>query len=146
MNSENYIDLKRFAHTIGQNWYHIVLIPKYRYPVFRQEYQRNLAIEAVDWICARHKIDLFAKEIMDEHVHLFISCPPSFSIRKLAQIIKGGSSFYIRNKHPSLKKYKSLWSKGFMYRSVGNVNADTVKHYIKHSNNWICSRTQTRLI
>jgi len=35
-----------------------------------------------------------------------------------------------------LKKYYwggSLWSKGKFFRSVGNVTADTIKHYIRES-------------
>jgi len=76
---------------------------------------------------------------MDDHVHIFVACPPNFSIRKLVQLIKGGSSYFIRQKHPPLKKYKSLWSKGFMYRSVGSVSAETIKGYIKNSNKWITS-------
>ena len=139
-------ELKKFSHSVGQNWYHVVLIPRCRYPVFAQEHQRDLAIKAIDWVCFNHNIDLFAKEVMEDHLHLFVSCPPDYSIRKLVQIIKGGSSFYIRKEHPSLKKYKALWGKGFMYRSVGNVNADTVKNYIKYSNKWICSRNQKKLI
>ena len=47
MNSVN-SDIKRFAHSVGQNWYHVVLIPKCRYPVFAQEHQRDLAIKAID--------------------------------------------------------------------------------------------------
>lgn len=136
MNSENTNELKKFAHNVGQNWYHLVLIPKGRYPIFEQPFQRQLAIEGIDWICSRHNIELFAKEIMDDHVHLFVSCPPEFSIRRLVQIIKGGTSYYIRKNHPYLKKYKALWSRGFMYRSVGAVSAEVVKAYIDDSNNW----------
>jgi putative transposase len=138
-------ELKRFAHSVGQNWYHVVLIPKSRYPVFAQEHQRDLAIKAIGWICSRHSIEIYAKEVMDDHVHLFISCPPDYSIRKLVQIIKGGTSYYIRSHHPSLKKYKAFWSKGFMYRSVGNVSAKIVERYIKFSNNWISSK-QKKLV
>lgn len=128
--------IKTFAHSVGQNWYHIILVPRCRYPLFRQPLQRNLALEAFDWVCANHKISLFAKEVMDDHVHLFVDCPPSFSIRKMIQLLKGGSSYYIRKKHTPLKKYGALWSRGFMYRSVGSVSADTVKRYIEQSNIW----------
>lgn len=128
--------LNRFAHSIGQNWYHVVLIPRGRYPVFRQKHQHDLAEEAIDWVCSNHKMELFAKEVMDDHVHLFISCPPDYSIRKMVHIIKGGTSYFIRQKHPALKRYKALWSKGFMYRSVGAVNAEVVKRYITNSNHW----------
>ena len=144
MGSGNFV-LKSFSHSVGQNWYHIVLIPKSRYPVFAQKHQRDLAIKAIDWVCSRHSLELFAKEIMDDHVHLFVSCPPDFSVRKLVHMIKGGTSYYIRKNQPSLKKYPAFWSKGFMYRSVGSVSAEIVEHYIKNSNNWICSR-QRKLI
>jgi len=133
MNSVN-SEIKRFRHSVGQNWYHVVITTKYRYPVFEQEHQRELVIEAIDWICLRHKIDLFTKEVMSDHVHLFVSCPPDCTIRKLVQIIKGGSSYYVRSKHTSLRRYKALWSRGFMYRSVGNVSAKIIERYIEHSN------------
>ena len=136
MNSVN-SDIKRFAHNVGQNWYHIVLIPKNRYPVFRQEHQRKFCLEAIDLVCSRHEIDLFAKEVMDDHVHIFVACPPDRSIRKLVQLLKGGSSYYIRKKHPPLKKYTALWSRGFMYRSVGSVSSETVQKYIQNSNKWL---------
>ena len=134
-------ELKNFSHSIGQNWYHLVLIPKYRYPVFKNEHQHKLCCEAIDIVCKRHSITLFAKEVMDDHVHLFVSCPPDCSIRKMAQLLKGGTSHYIRSMRPSLRKYKALWHRGFMYRSVGNVSAETVKKYIQNSNSWTgCQR------
>ena len=137
-------DIKRFAHCVGQNWYHIVLVPKGRYPVFQWKETKEIADKAFDWICARHKIDLFAKEVMPDHVHLFVSCPPDYSIRKLFKIIKGGSSYYIRKEYPSLRKYPHLWNRGTMYRSIGSVSSETVKHYIKNSNNW--SRTKQKTL
>ncbi|HLC90939.1 MAG TPA: IS200/IS605 family transposase [Candidatus Nanoarchaeia archaeon] len=130
-------ELKRFSHSIGQNWYHVVLIPRMRYPIFKQSHQRELALQAIDWICVRHNIDLFTKEVMEDHVHLFVSCPPDYSIRRMIQTIKGGTSFYIRSHHPALRKYKALWSKGYMYRSVGHVTAETVRKYIDESNKWV---------
>ena len=146
MNSVNSTSLKNFSHSVGQNWYHVVLIPRSRYALFAQEHQRALMIQAIAWICERHKIEVFTQEIMEDHVHLFISCPPDCSIRKLVQIIKGGSSYYMRKHHFALKQYKALWSKGFMYRSVGSVSAEIVKHYIDHSNTWFPARNQTKLV
>lgn len=129
-------DIKRFSHSIGQNWYHVVLVPKARFPVFQWIETRKVADEAIEWVCKRHNIDLFTKEVMPDHVHLFVSCPPDYSIRKMFRILKGGSSYYIRKNYPSLKKYKHLWNRGTMYRSIGSVSAETVKYYIEKSNNW----------
>lgn len=142
--SGNFIELKKFSHNLGQNWYRLVLIPKYRYPVFAQTHQRKLAMDAIDWICRRNNIELFTKEVVEDHVYLFVSCSPDQSIRRLVQLIKGGSSYYIRKNHPPLKRYKSLWSRGCMYRSVGAVNAEVVERYIKNSNHW--SSSQRKLV
>ena len=138
-------EIKRFRHNIGQNWYHIVLVTKMRGKIFQWIETKTIAEKSFDWICERHNITLFSKEVMPDHVHLFVSCPPNFSIRKLFQILKGGSSYFIRTNYPSLKKYKHLWNRGTMYRSIGDVSADTIKNYIEKSNSWSKTK-QTTLI
>jgi putative transposase len=143
MNSVN-SEIKRFAHSVGQNWYHIVIVPKGRFSVFQWKETKDVAEKAFDAICKKHNIDLFAKEVMPDHVHLFVSCPPDYSVRKLFRILKGGSSFLIRKNYPSLKKYKHLWNRGTMYRSIGSVSSETVKHYIEKSNSW--SRTKQKTL
>ena len=128
-------NLKSYRHKVGQNWYHVVLVTKYRNPVFRQGHQRKLMEEGLKWVCERHSIDLFRYEIMDEHVHLFISAPHKYSISKAIQLIKGATSYYIRKMHQPLRRYASFWSRGGMFRSVGNVSAEVVDKYIK-KNTW----------
>ena len=128
-NKDNSLD--KFSHSLGQNWYHIVLIPKKRYSIFQWPQIKNSANEAFEFVCKNHNIKIFTKEIMDDHVHLFVSCPPEFSIRKLLQVLKGGTSHFIRKKHPTLKRYKALWNEGGMYRSLGSVSAKVVKNYIE---------------
>ncbi len=123
--------LDKFSHSLGQNWYHIVLIPKKRYAIFQWPQIKNSANEAFEFVCNNHNIKIFTKEIMDDHVHLFVSCPPEFSVRKLLQVLKGGTSYFIRKRHTSLKRYKSLWNEGGMYRSLGSVSAGVVKKYIE---------------
>lgn len=138
MGSVNSIDLKSFLHSKGQNWYHVILIPRARCPVFKYPVTKQLCEEALVEVCKNHKIDLFSFEIMPDHVHLFISCPPRKSILKICAVIKGATSFYIRSKMPSLRRYPRLWSKGIFFRSVGNVSAKATKNYIENSkgNRW----------
>jgi len=137
-------DIKRFAHNVGQNWYHIVLVTKWRGKIFQWQESKAAAEKAFHTICGRHNIDLFTIEVMQDHVHLFVSCPPDFSVRKLFQVLKGGSSYYIKQEYPSLKKYRHLWNRGTMYRSIGSVSSETVKQYIQKSNNWSKTK-QTKL-
>lgn len=79
---------------------------------------------------------IHAMEIVDDHVHLFLEFHPSASLSEVIQYLKGGSSYRLFKLHPELRKRYwggSLWSSGKFYRSVGNVTADTIKHYIKES-------------
>jgi putative transposase len=73
---------------------------------------------------------------MTHDVHLFLEFHPSTSLSKVIQILKGGSSYMMFKLHPELKKRYwggNLWSGGKFFRSVGNVTADTIKHYIRES-------------
>jgi putative transposase len=79
---------------------------------------------------------IHAIEIVEDHVHLFLEFRPSISLSKVVQYLKGGSSHRLFELHPELKKRYCggrLWSTGKFFRSVGNVTADTIKHYIKES-------------
>jgi putative transposase len=129
-------ELHKFCHSVGQNWYHVVLVTQRRRRLFQWKETNTIAHQAIDLVCKNHNISIFTKEVMNDHVHLFVSCPPEFSIRKLLQVLKGGTSFEIRKNYPSLYKYSSIWSKGGMYRSLGSVSADIVRRYIDTSNVW----------
>ena len=141
MNSVN-SELKSLSHSKGQNWYHVIIVPRARYPVFKYESTKKLCEEGIRQVCLNNKIELFTYEVMPDHVHLFISCPPRKSILKMCAIIKGGSSHYIREKMPSLQRYPRLWSRGIFYRSVGNVSAEAIRNYIDSSsgNQWKATR------
>ena len=146
MNTEKYQELKSLSHSKGQNWYHVILVPRARCPVFRFEPTKRLCEEALVTVCKRHKIELFAYQVMPDHVHIFLSCPPRKPILKVCAMIKGGTSYYIRSKMPSLRRYPRLWSKGIFYRSVGNVSAESIRNYIENSkgNDWHQTRNMQR--
>jgi putative transposase len=79
---------------------------------------------------------IHAMEIVEDHVHLFLEFHPSTSLSEAIRYLKGGSSYRLFRLHPELKKRYwggSLWSAGKFFRSVGNVTADTIQHYIKDS-------------
>jgi len=137
MNSVNN-ELKSFSHSKGQNWYHLILVPRARCPIFKYEATKKLCEEGIKTTCKNNKIDVFTYEVMPDHVHLFISCPPRKSILKICATIKGGTSHHVRKEMPSLQRYPRLWSKGIFYRSVGNVSAEAVQKYIETSkgNQW----------
>jgi len=130
------MDLNSFSHGYGQIIYHIVLVPKYRYKIFNNEQIKKDCELILNKICIEQHYKLHAIEVVEDHVHLFVEIHPSNSLSEVVQYLKGGSSYRLFKLHPELKKrYWSgnLWSGGKFYRSVGNVTADTIKHYIKES-------------
>jgi len=70
-------------------------------------------------------------------VHLFVDFPPAYSVSKVVQLFKGFSAYKILQKNPSIRgtflRKNHFWSAGKFYRSVGNVTADTIQHYIEQS-------------
>ena len=130
------MELHSFSHGYGQITYHIVLVPKYRYNIFyNKRIKKDCELILID-ICAKNGYKIHAMEVVDNHVHLFLELHPSNSLSEAIQYLKGGSSYRLFKLHPDLKKQYwggSLWSNGKFYRSVGNLTADTIKHYIKES-------------
>ncbi|NLX39268.1 MAG: IS200/IS605 family transposase [Methanothrix sp.] len=130
------MELRGFSHGYGQITYHIVLVPKYRYRIFSNRQVKKDCESILNNICMEHGYKIHAMEIVEDHVHLFLELYPSVSLSKVVQYLKGGSSYRLFRLHPELKKRYCggcLWSSGKFFRSVGNVTADTIKHYIKES-------------
>jgi putative transposase len=130
------LKLRSFSHGYGQITYHIVLVPKYRYRIFYNKQVKKDCESVLNDICTLQGYRIHAIEVVDDHVHLFLEFHPSTSLSKVIQQLKGGSSYRLFKLHPELKKLYwggNLWSSGKFFRSVGNVTADTIKHYIKES-------------
>ncbi len=126
-------DMARTAHGIGQNCFHMIWTPKFRCPVFRYANMREICEKALRKVSAKHKIKLHRMCVEPDHVHLFVELPCTMSVSEAFRLLKGGSSFLIRNRTKSLKRYKALWGRGKFYRSVGSVTDEAIEHYITNS-------------
>ncbi len=124
-----------YSHGFGQSQYHVVLTPYKRFKMFGRVDIRMRLARIFFSIAERHNFQLKELEIMEDHVHLFINICPSQSIAEVMQYLKGGSSFELRKVFPELDGYHRcrLWSGGKYYRPIGEVNEQTIKHYIEDS-------------
>ena len=69
-----------------------------------------------------------------DHVHLLLSIPPSISVSKAVQYIKGKSSRKLLQEFELLRKRywgQHLWARGYFVVTVGNVNSNEVQKYIE---------------
>ena len=121
----------RWAHY--QTGYHLVWIPKYRRKVLEDEVAsetKRLIREA----CSQHGLQLLAIETDLDHVHVFVSAAPRWSPAQLANLLKGHSSKYLRERFPRLKRLcgpDQLWSQAYYVGTVGEVSAETIRRYIQ---------------
>ena len=124
-----------YSHGFGQSLYHVVLVPYRRKKVFMRDDIRKTAIDLFFQIADVHRFTVHELEVMENHVHLFISIRPSQSIAQVLQYLKGVSSRELRSAFPELKAYhkRRLWSSGKYYRPISDVSEETVRHYIRES-------------
>jgi len=131
------LELLRTNHSIGEANYHIQITVAYRKPVFEDGLVKLLVRDYILAAARRHGIAVSAIGFGIDHCHLFATDCKNFSPSKVAQILKGFSSFMMRKHHRSLFENHlwgdKFWSSGYFYRTVGVVNAETVKTYVEHS-------------
>ena len=122
------------AHTKHRHMYHIVWIPKYRKRVLRGKIAER--IEELLRQCAEvNRWELHELNVQPDHIHMLIQLTPSISVSKAVQYFKGGSSKVIREEFPELEEHlwgDSFWSDGYFSETVGQVNWDTIRAYIKN--------------
>lgn len=122
----------RTNHSIGQNCYHLIWTPKYRYPLFRYPNWARLMEQILRDVAKRHRMNLHEVTVESDHVHCFIGMPCTMSVSEAQRLLKGASAYEYR-KRKMIRQYKALWSRGTFYRSIGSTTTEAVYHYINDS-------------
>ena len=126
------MDSSSLAHCKWECQYHIVFIPKFRrkklYGMVKDDVR-----DIIKTLCGYKKVEIIAGAVCADHVHLCVSIPPKLSISDFVGYLKGKSALMIFDKHPELgsKWDRSFWARGYYVATVGNVNEETVKEYIR---------------
>jgi putative transposase len=74
-----------------------------------------------------------AGSINRDHVHMFLSIPPSLSVSRAVQYLKGRSSHKLLAEFASLRRRywgQHLWARGYWVTSSGNVTDEVWMEYI----------------
>jgi REP-associated tyrosine transposase len=69
-----------------------------------------------------------------DHIHMIIQVNPSDSVSEVVQILKGGTSRVIRQEFPELEEFlwgDSFWADGYFAETIGNVDEEIVRKYIR---------------
>ena len=112
--------------------YHLVWIPKYRRRILTGDVQvetKRLIAEC----CEKQGLILLAMETDIDHIHVCVSAPPRFSPALIANLLKGYSSRFLRERFPHLKKVcgkDHVWTSSYSVGTAGSVSAETITRYI----------------
>ena len=71
---------------------------------------------------------------MSDHIHLYVSIPPMYSVSEIVVYLKGKSSLMIFDRHANLKyKYgnRHFWCRGYYVDTVGR-NAKAIAEYVRN--------------
>lgn len=120
---------------VYQTAYHVVWCPKYRRSILTGEVARTLDA-LLGEICSDRGFVVLSKEIQPDHVHLFLSFPPSHSIADVVRLLKGATARKLFVAHPELKDALwdgHLWSPSYYVGTAGNVSAETIRKYIERT-------------
>jgi putative transposase len=130
-------ELQSSAHTVGESNLHLQFTPAYRRDIFANELVRELTIAYLLERAKQLKIYVSAIDCGPDHIHLFIEHWKNWAIKDIARELKSYASRKMRAGHKQLfidKLWgKKFWSAGYFHRTVGVVNAETVKRYVEQS-------------
>lgn len=134
--SESYKNIYEHGkHFVGISIWHFEWCPKYRYKMFAKLKYKNLAIACIRRSAFEHKIKILEIEVMPNHVHVVAGLPGTMSPSKAMQLLKGRSAFlFFKNHGKARLRYPQghLWSRGKFWASVGFVQVDEVRSYVKN--------------
>ena len=122
------------SHTVFNIEYHFVWVAKYRYKVLTEDVALRVR-ELVRQTCEAFEIRIIKGVISKDHVHNFVSAPPTLAPSEIMRRIKGRTSARLFEEFPHLRKKfwgRHFWARGYFCASSGQVTDEMIKTYLEH--------------
>ena len=127
------MDLDTNAHSVFSLHYHLILVTKYRKPVFDDEISER-ARALFEAIAPAYKIEVLEWNHDQDHVHIFFKAQPKTELSKFINAYKSASSRVLKKEFPSMRKQlwqDMFWSRSFCLLSSGSAPIEVIRQYIK---------------
>jgi len=129
------VQLKKLNHCTYTAKYHLVWIPKFRMDILEKGIDSRLK-EILEGIALRYGWEIDTMEAMPDHVHLFVSFPPTVSIAQAVQVFKGVSARQLNQEFPHMEKRiwgAPLWADGYFASTVNyKTTSSIIRQYIRN--------------
>ena len=127
-------ELIRKRHNVSRLIYHVVCPAKYRRVVFNKEVDQVLKETCLE-IENRYEIDFIEIGTDQNHVHFLVQSVPTYSPKRIVQIIKSVTAREIFRRVPTVKKQLwggHLWTAGYYISTVGAyADETTLRKYVE---------------
>ena len=114
-------------HSYVSNLVHYIFRTKGRFPFIDGELESRLW-PYIGGIARENGMKALSIGGTTDHVHTLLSLPATLSLAKAIQLIKGGSSKWIRDRFPQYRKFE--WQEGYGAFSVSASQVRSVVSYI----------------
>ena len=118
--------------------YHIIWCVKYRNQILSLPIENALRMILID-IAKRNGFSVEMAEVGDaDHVHCFVSAPPSMSVTEIVKHLKGGSAILLFRMFPCLRnsqRHGQLWSPSYFVETIGSTSEENIRKYIARQDN-----------
>lgn len=125
---------RKGSHTVHDIKYHFVWITKYRFKVLTGDVGQRVR-DIIKEVCMAWDVIILKGVVSKDHVHVLVSCSPTLAPSKLAQLMKGKSSFKVQQEFPELKKRywgQHIWGRGYFVASIGTITDEMIKEYLEN--------------
>lgn len=127
--------IRRASHAVYDTSYHLVWAPKYRRAVLVGEVRLRV-VELLHEIAFAYDVVIDELEVAEDHVHIFCSFPPRWSISQVVTRFKSLTARAIFREYPQIKRQLwggELWEDGYFVRTVGDkVTSEIIRRYIRN--------------
>jgi len=127
------MDLDTNSHSVFSLHYHLILVTKYRKPVFDDEISKR-ARTLFEAIAPTYKIEVLEWNHDQDYVHILFKAQPKTELSKFINAYKSASSRVLKKEFPSMRKQlwqDMFWSRSFCLLSSGGEPIEVIQQYIK---------------
>ena len=117
------------ANTYTSLHYHIVFSTKNRENHIRPE-AKDRIWAFIGGIARENKMKALCVGGTENHIHILLMAPPALALSKMVQFLKGGSSKWIHDTFPGMKRF--AWQDGYGAFTVSKSQIPEVIRYIEN--------------
>ena len=116
------------ANTFTSLHYHVIFSTKNREPRIGQDIEQRVW-SYLGGIARENDMKALLVGSVENHVHLLLGIPAALSLSKALQLIKGGSSVWLKENFPGMQGF--AWQDGYAAFTVSRSQLPEVEEYIR---------------